>query len=81
VCRADDANPPAVAYAIGRPVGNAVARNRLRRRLREVVRAHSELLEPGCSYLLGAGAGAVALTPVELERRVVDALRRAGSVS
>ena len=30
--------PPRVAFAIGRPVGNAVSRNRLRRRLRELLR-------------------------------------------
>lgn len=77
VLRCGDAAPPAVAYAIGRPAGNAVVRNRLRRRLREAVRAHAELLEPGCSYLVGAGAGAVALNPAELDRAVIDALRGA----
>jgi ribonuclease P protein component len=81
VLRGVDANAPAVAYAIGRPVGNAVVRNRLRRRLRAIVRAHSDLLEPGCAYLLGAGAGAVALNPVELDHLVIEALRRAASVS
>lgn len=81
VLRGDDAIPPAVAYAIGRPVGPAVVRNRLRRRLREVVRARRDLLEPGCAYLLGAGAGAVAMSPAELERAVVATLRRAAEVS
>src|SRR5216683_8128406 len=32
------AEPPRVAYAIGRKVGSAVERNRLRRRLRAIVR-------------------------------------------
>ncbi|MGZ8752554.1 MAG: ribonuclease P protein component [Acidimicrobiia bacterium] len=71
-----DTTAPAVAYAIGRGVGNAVVRNRLRRRLREIVRTHGDLLEPGSAYLVGAGAGAVALTSTELDRIVVDALRR-----
>lgn len=79
--RGRDASPPAVAYAIGKPTGNAVVRNRLRRRLREIVRAHDYLLEPGCAYLLGAGAGAVALNHAELEAAVVDGLRRAGAAS
>ena len=42
----DDELPPAdragavrVAFAIGRPVGNAVTRNRLRRQLREALRS------------------------------------------
>ncbi len=29
--------PPRVAFAVGRPVGNAVARNRVKRRLRAAV--------------------------------------------
>jgi len=58
-----------------------VVRNRLRRRLREIVRSHEDLLEPGCAYLLGAGVGAVALNHAELEAVVVDGLRRAGAAS
>jgi len=42
---------PHVAFAIGRPVGNAVTRNRLRRRLRALVREQS--WSPGW-YLVGA---------------------------
>ncbi len=56
---------PHVAYALGRPVGSAVARNRLRRRLREVVRANSEGLAPGW-YLVGADAPALALSFAQL---------------
>ncbi len=47
---------PAVAYAIGRRAGNAVARNRIRRRLRAAVHDHREQLVPGAAYLLGADA-------------------------
>jgi ribonuclease P protein component len=39
-----------VAFAIGRPVGSAVARNRLRRRLRA---AMVELRPPTGTYLIG----------------------------
>ncbi len=41
---------PQVAFAIGRPVGTAVTRNRIRRRLRELLRQTS--LTPGL-YLFG----------------------------
>ena len=37
---ADDRTPPRVAYAISRKVGNAVVRNKLRRRLRAAVGDH-----------------------------------------
>jgi len=43
-------DPPRVAYAVGRSVGGAVQRNRVRRRLREVMR--SQQLEAGRGYLV-----------------------------
>jgi ribonuclease P protein component len=46
---------PKVAFAIGRRVGSAVARNRLRRRLRELLR--SAPLVPGL-YLFGVSRDA-----------------------
>ena len=45
--------PPRVAYAIGRRAGGAVARNKVRRRLRAATRAHAGELEPGRAYLVG----------------------------
>ena len=41
----DGSGPPRVAFIIGRRVGNAVTRNRLRRRLRQLARTTS--LAPG----------------------------------
>jgi len=72
--------PPRIAYAIGRRVGSAPVRNRLRRRLREAMRAEAERLAPG-AYLLGAGPTAVTLSPRELRATVgalVDAACGAG---
>jgi ribonuclease P protein component len=52
-----------VAYALGRAVGPAVVRNRLRRRLRELLTDSS--LPPGL-YLIGAQAAAVQRSRAEL---------------
>jgi ribonuclease P protein component len=60
------ASPPRVAYAVGRRAGGAVARNRLRRRLREVVRAEAGALVPGHVYLVSAGPAAGAASYGEL---------------
>jgi ribonuclease P protein component len=69
--------PPRVAYAVGRSVGNAVARNRLRRRLRAAVAGRSDDLRPDTAYLVSAGPRAAAMTPAELSRAVGRLLRAA----
>ena len=65
--------PPQVAYAIGRTVGGAVVRNRLRRRMRAIVAELSPALAPG-AYLLGATAEAAELTFGELRTVVSEAI-------
>lgn len=71
-----------VAYAIGRQVGTAVRRNRLRRRLREIMRrmdADDRL--PFSSYLLVCRADSVNLQSSDLqdlvERMLLDMTARA----
>lgn len=63
-----------VAYAVGRNVGGAVQRNRLRRRLRAVVNDLD--LEPG-AYLLAAGPKACELGFEELKVTVAKAMTAA----
>jgi ribonuclease P protein component len=58
--------PPAVAYAVGKSVGNAVVRNRLRRRLRAAVRDERAALRPDRAYLITAAPRAVDLTYGEI---------------
>jgi ribonuclease P protein component len=62
-----------VAYAVSRGVGGAVERNRLRRRLRAVVRELGTELDPG-AYLVGAGPEAVTLAFDELRDLVHEAI-------
>lgn len=71
---------PRVAYAIGRPVGPAVIRNRLRRRLRAVVSELAPELAPG-AYLVGASVGASALSAVELRTTLRTAVERLAAAS
>jgi ribonuclease P protein component len=63
----DGAVPPRVAYAVGRRVGGAVVRNRVRRRLRASVARHRAELRPGASYLIGAGRDAATMPFTELD--------------
>ena len=64
--------PPRVAFAIGRRVGHAIERNRLRRRLRAVVRTLAPNLGPG-AYLIGAAPKAAHLPFEELRTTVSQA--------
>jgi ribonuclease P protein component len=66
--------PIRVAYAVGRAVGPAVVRNRLRRRLRAIVSEDRALLRPG-AYLVRAAPEAAHLPFGELSANVSTAFR------
>ncbi len=61
---------PRVGYAISRAVGTAVARNRLRRRLRQAAGVVAPRLDPNRAYLIAAAKGAIDLTYREIEAAV-----------
>ncbi|MBW3555518.1 MAG: ribonuclease P protein component [Actinobacteria bacterium] len=64
--------PPRLAFAIGRRVGGAVVRNRLRRQLRAAFAAAAPA--PG-AYLMGAGPEAAGLSFAELSALVCRAVQ------
>jgi ribonuclease P protein component len=68
--------PPRVAYAIGKRVGPAVTRNRVRRRLRACVRNHATRLRPGATYLFGVSPAAAVAPFAELDDAVGRLLAR-----
>jgi ribonuclease P protein component len=70
----DPTEPPRVAYTIGRRVGPAVVRNRVRRRLRMLIREAAPLLRPG-AYLIGVGPEAALLSHDNLRTVLVKALK------
>jgi len=65
-----------VAYAIGKRVGGAVERNRLRRRLRAIVADVATGVPPG-AYLVAAGPEAGGIGFEELKRNVAAAMTSA----
>jgi ribonuclease P protein component len=67
-----------VGYTIGRRVGPAVTRNRLRRRLRMLMREAAPRLHPG-AYLIGAAPEAAQLSYRQLSEivtRLVESIQR-----
>ncbi|MCB8839585.1 ribonuclease P protein component [Aurantimonas sp. VKM B-3413] len=80
--RGDD-GPPRVGLTVTRKVGNAVVRNRIRRRLREAIRLHAEAdMAPGLDYVIVARRDVFDMPfetlIAELSRRVSRARRPAG---
>jgi ribonuclease P protein component len=73
--------PPRVAYAVGRRVGSAVDRNRIRRRLRAAVTQCASELAPGGAYLLEADRAVLSIAFTELRRAVADAVRAESGAS
>jgi ribonuclease P protein component len=69
----DPSTPPRVAYAIGRRVGGAVVRNRLRRRLRAILASSSP---PPGDYLIGVTPAGADLASTQLRAHVDAALGR-----
>ena len=70
----DPTEPPRVGYTIGRRVGSAVVRNRVRRRLRMLVREAAPQLRPG-SYLILVSPEAANLSYDDLRTTLVKVLK------
>jgi len=65
------------AFVAGRRVGNAVARNRCKRLMREVVRHHLTEIEAGWDIMLIARTPITAVSYHEVETAVLQLLARA----
>ena len=69
--------PPRVGVVASRAsVGNAVHRNRAKRRLREIYRRHQTLVPPGLDLVLTARPALLRLEYSDVEQRFVQACRK-----
>lgn len=75
-------SPPRVGFVVSRAVGSAVVRNRVRRRLRELMRHRLDLLPPGAMIVVRAHRGAATVRigelAADLDRALGRALRQRG---
>ena len=72
-----DAAPPRFGFTVSKKVGSAVERNRVRRRLREIVRRHAALLpENGHDYVLIGRRAALQMPFERMIEEFTGALRR-----
>jgi ribonuclease P protein component len=66
-----------VGFTVSRKVGNAVVRNRVRRRLREVARlVMPDQASAGLDYVLVGRQGALGRDFAKLKQELVEALKR-----
>jgi ribonuclease P protein component len=66
-----------VGFTVTKKVGNAIVRNRIRRRLREAVRlTDATLFEPRCDYVLAARREALTAPFADLRGELVRALKK-----
>ncbi|WP_322748695.1 MULTISPECIES: ribonuclease P protein component [unclassified Frankia] len=71
--------PPRVGFVVSRKVGNAVVRNRVRRRLREQVRARLDHVPAGTLMIVRALPDSATASSDELGRALDRALRERSS--
>ena len=70
--------PTRLGLSVGRKVGGAVVRNRVKRRVREIFRLHKHLLKPGYDIVLNIRKGCETRKYSELENSVLGFFREAG---
>jgi len=64
-----------VGFSVGKKVGNAVTRNRVKRRLREIVRAAAAEIKPGYYIVVGAKRSSPAASFQELRADLLEAMQ------
>lgn len=74
--RRTDDDLPRVGSIVGRNVGNAVVRNKVRRRLRHLVARHLDRLPPGSLLVVRANPAAASARHDELAKDLESALDR-----
>jgi ribonuclease P protein component len=79
LARPDDVGPPRIGFVVSRAVGNAVTRNRVKRRLRELVRARRECLATGSLLVVRALPPSAGASYAELRSDLARCLSRVTS--
>ena len=77
-CRKNRLGHNRAGYTVSTKLGHAVVRNRVRRRLREIVRLNTAAVKPGYDLVLVARSHAVTAEYKQLERAYLTACGKLG---
>ncbi|MDR3750662.1 MAG: ribonuclease P protein component [Terracidiphilus sp.] len=72
---------PRVGLTVGKVLGKAHQRNRIKRRMREALRRHVELLPPCCDLILHPRRAVLTVEFAKLEAEIVRILQQASTES
>jgi ribonuclease P protein component len=70
---------PRAGLTVGKVIGKSHERNRIKRRMREVLRRHVDLLPPGCDLILHPRRALLTIDFAKLEAEVVRILQQASA--
>jgi ribonuclease P protein component len=71
--------PSRVGLTVGKVIGKAHERNRIKRRVRDVLRRHVDLLPAGCDMILHPRRTVLTLDFAQLEAELLRVLRQANA--
>jgi len=70
---------PRIGLTAGKVLGKAHERNRIKRRMREALRRHADLLPPGCDLILHPRRSVLTVEFAKLEGEIVRILHQANA--
>lgn len=68
---------PRVGLTVGKVLGKAHERNRIKRRMRDILRRHADLLPQGCDLILHPRRGVLTMESAKLEAEILRILSQA----
>jgi ribonuclease P protein component len=75
-----EAHPPRLGISVTRSVKHAVDRNKIKRRLREIVRLHQGEFKPGSAMVIVAKQGTETMDYQKLESVILEMMQRLGAL-
>jgi len=73
------ASVPRVGLTVGKVIGKAFERNRIKRRLRDVLRRHIDLLPQGCDLIFHPHRSVLSVEFAKLDAEILRILRQANA--